>query len=134
MNRIRNSSGKNKPAKEESPKAGESVARKFIDIINIFSYFDKARLVHVMPYVFFLTALAIIYIGNSYYAERTIREIDKTDKEIKELRSEFVTGKSELMSNCKLTAVAASISGRGIKESTEAPRKIVVEHKSASKP
>ena len=39
----------------------------------------------------------MLYIANSYYAEHTVRDIDKTEKELKELRSEFIRGKSELM-------------------------------------
>ncbi len=81
-----------------------------------------------MPFVFFLTLLAIMYIANSYIAERTIRDIDKTERDIKELRSEFITGKSELMYRSKLSQVATAIESKGLKESTVAPKKIVVEH------
>ncbi len=111
-----------------APKAGEGVARKFINAINVFSYFDKKSIQNFMPFVFFLTLLAIMYIANSYIAERTIRDIDKTERDIKELRSEFITGKSELMYRSKLSQVATAIESKGLKESTVAPKKIVVEH------
>ena len=78
-----------------------------------------------MPYLFFMFLLALVYIGNSYYAEKTIRDIDRTEKEIRELRAEFITARSELMYRSKLTEVAAAIQVKGVKESTVAPRKII---------
>lgn len=112
---------------------GEKVALKFVNAINVFGYFDKRTVVLFMPYVFFLTGLAILYIGNSFYAEHTIREIDKTAKELKELRSEFITGKSELMYRSKLSEVAAAIAPLGLKEATVAPKKILL-HSTVAKP
>jgi len=79
-----------------------------------------------MPFVFFMTLLALIYIANSYYAERTIREIDATGKEIKELRSEFISVQSDLMMKSKQTEVLNAVSGLGLKQSLQPPKKIVV--------
>lgn len=104
-----------------------SVAVRFAGFFNVFALFDRRRVIAFMPFAFFLFLLALIYIGNSYYAEKSVREIDKVGREIKELHSEFITTKSELMSRSKLTEVARSIQVKGIRESTEAPRKIVVE-------
>ena len=130
MNKIRST-------KEEAPeqiaprkkKSDDSNARKFIRVVNVFGYFDRSALVSFMPYLFFLFLLALFYIGNSYYAEKTIRDIDKTAKDIKELRAEFITVRSDLMYRSKLTAVAVEIQSRGIKESTMAPRKILIKSK-----
>ncbi len=80
----------------------------------------------VMPYIFFLTLIGLVYIANSYYAERTIRDIDAVTKELKTLRTEYITGKSELMIISKQSEVARSVAPHGLKESVEAPRKIVV--------
>lgn len=105
---------------------GENAARKFIRFVNVFGYFDRKAVMTFMPYLFFMFLLALVYIGNSYLAEKTIRDIDRTERELKELRSEFITAKSELMSRSKLTEVAGSISAKGVKESTVAPKKILV--------
>ena len=84
---------------------------------------------HIMPFMFFLTGIAVLYIANSYVAERTIRDIDKTQKEIKEMRAEYISAKTELMVKSKQTEVAAALIPYGIKESTVAPKKIVVRNK-----
>lgn len=130
MNKIR--STKEEAPEQISPrkkKSDDSTARKFIRVVNVFGYFDRTAVVSFMPYLFFLFLLALFYIGNSYYAEKTIRDIDKTAKDIKELRAEFITVRSDLMYRSKLTAVAAEIQSRGIKESTMAPRKILIKSK-----
>lgn len=115
--------------KVKKEKKGEGAARNFIRFVNVFGYFDRKAVMSFMPFLMFLFLLAIVYIGNSYYAEKTIRDIDRTEKEIRELRSEFITARSELMYRSKLTEVAASIAPKGVKESTVAPRKIMVHTK-----
>lgn len=103
---------------------------KFISYLNSFGIFSKDMLMKVMPYIFFLTLIALVYIANSYYAERTIRDIDAVSKELKTLRTEYITGKSELMIVSKQSEVARAVAPQGIKESVEAPKKIIVQPKS----
>ncbi len=83
-------------------------------------------MLQIMPFMFFLTGLAIVYIANSYMAEKTIRDIDKTQKDIKEMRAEYISAKTELMVKSKQTEVATALAPYGIKESVVAPKKIVV--------
>ena len=114
------------PAPVKKKKKVSADGWRFIDAINIFGYFDQVGVVRIMPYVFFLTLLALIYIGNIYYAERTIRDIERTERELKELRSEYITAKSDLMYRSKFSEVAIAIAPRELKESTIAPRKLIV--------
>jgi len=90
---------------------------------------DKETLVKVLPFIFFLTLLAIVYIANSYYAEKKIREIDALNNELKELRSEYIATKSELMFKSKQSQVAKLVEPLGIKESVYPPVKIKVTKK-----
>ena len=122
-----------KPIEEKKvkpEKKAQGKGRRFIHALNVISFIDKKALMHFMPFVFFLTFLAIIYIGNSYMAENIVRKIDQTEKDLKELRSEYISGKTELMLKSKQTEVAASVAPLGLKESTVAPRKIVVRNTS----
>jgi hypothetical protein len=102
-------------------------ARKFLKAINVFGFIEKEMVAKIMPYIFFLTGTALVYIANSYYAEKTIREIDLTSKEIKELRSEYISVKSDLISKSNQSQVATLVSPAGLKESRIAPKKIVVD-------
>ncbi len=82
--------------------------------------------IKALPFIFFLFGLAMIYISNSYYAERSIREIYRVGLEIKEMRSEYISTKSDLMLMSKQSQVARTVSKMGLKESVVPPRKIVV--------
>ena len=125
MNKVKHIEEKKiKPEKKIQGKG-----RRFIHMLNVINFIDKKALMHLMPFVFFLTFLAIIYIGNSYMAENIVRKIDQTEKELKELRSEYISGKTDLMLKSKQTEVAASVALLGLKESTVAPRKIIIRSK-----
>jgi len=130
MNRIKQAEveqqGEAVAPKQKSKSVKQGAARKFINTINIFNYFERNSIIQIMPYVFFLTAWAIIYIANNFVAEKTIRDIDKTEREIKELRSEFITAKSDLMYRSKLSEVATLIESKGLKEARIAPKKILL--------
>lgn len=126
MNQVRRHQPEEAPRENPVRDAGDGIARRFVRAVNVFGYFDKNAPVAFMPYLFFLFLVALVYIGNRYYAEKTIRDIDSVQREIKELHSEFITTKSELMSRSKLTEVARVINDKGVTESTVAPRKITV--------
>jgi len=53
------------------------------------------------PFFLFLSFLAVIYIYNGHYADKTIRNINTVSKEIDELNYEFKTLKSEVMFRSK---------------------------------
>ena len=101
--------------------------RSAFDVINGNFLTNKSSLKQV-PFVLFLTIIALFYIANSYYAERKIRQINKINNELKELRSEYITSKSKLMFVSKQSEVAKTAEQMGlpIKESTSPPGKIVV--------
>lgn len=101
-------------------------ARSFIRFMNLFGVFDRNQIVKSMPFILFVTLLIIGYIANSYYAERVIREIDHTKNELKEKRAEYISTKSELVSQSKQSEVARSLEAAEVKESTEPPKKLIM--------
>lgn len=78
------------------------------------------------PYFIFLVVLAMIYISNTHTVESTIRSIDKTKVELKEVRWNFMATKSDLMYKSKQTEVAKAVEEMGLKEITSPPKKIVI--------
>ncbi|MBS4056719.1 MAG: hypothetical protein KKD74_06285 [Bacteroidetes bacterium] len=77
-------------------------------------------------YIFFLAALALIYIANSYYTESTSRNIDEVARELKELQYEYVSTKSEVMQVSKQSEVARKLKQSGMYESIEPVKKIII--------
>lgn len=88
------------------------------------SFLSKDKVVEGLPFIFFLSFLAIIYIANGYQAEKLIRRIYKTNNELKELRSEYITTKSDLMYISKQSQLARATYELGLKELTSPPKKI----------
>ena len=71
------------------------------------------------PFLVFIAFIAFVYIANNYYAEDKIREINQLRKELKEIRYEYITTKSELTNMTKQSQLARKLEKKGIKESTD---------------
>jgi hypothetical protein len=78
-------------------------------------------IVKQVPFFLFLALLAVIYIYNGHYADKTIRNINQTAKEVKELKYEYKTVKSEVMFRSKQSELAKAVEPLGLKELTIAP-------------
>ena len=85
---------------------------------------NDSILKHV-PFVLFLTALGIFYIANGYWADEKLIQVNKLDSQIKELRTEYIATKSELMFTSKQSEVALVMEKWGLKEPITPPMKIV---------
>jgi hypothetical protein len=78
-------------------------------------------IVKQLPFFLFLTVLAVLYIYNGHYADKTIRNINKTSKEVKELQYEYKTVKSEVMFRSQESELARAVEPLGLKELTTTP-------------
>jgi hypothetical protein len=87
---------------------------------------SKESATQMMPFLIFLAMLAMVYIANRHFAEKTIRGIDKLSKEVKELSWDFKTLKADLMLKSTQTEVAKQVDTLGLKEQVEPPKKIVI--------
>lgn len=80
-----------------------------------------------LPFITFLAFIAILYIANGYYADDKIREVNRISNQLKELRSEYISTKSDLMFASKQSEVAKSVEKLGLKEPVVPPTKIKVD-------
>lgn len=80
-------------------------------------------------FILFCTLLAIIMIGSSHSAERKVHEIARLNDHVRELRSEFVDMRSNLMRLKMESTISRRMAGRGIKPSEVPPTKIVIKEK-----
>ncbi len=119
----------NKYKKEKEEKVEENASTttvKGFKSLLTGSFLSKEAVIGSLPYVFFLTFLGICYIANGYQAEKVIRQLYKTNNSLKELRSEYITTKSDLMIISKQSQVATATAEMGLKELTSPPKKIVI--------
>jgi len=91
------------------------------------AFLSDDRTTQHIPFILFLALIAILYIANGYYADDKIREVNKVSNQIKELRTEFISSKSDLMFISKQSQVAAAVDTLGLKEPVVAPLKIEID-------
>jgi hypothetical protein len=79
------------------------------------------RIVRQIPFFLFLALLAIIYIYNGHYADKTMRDIAKTTNELKELQYEYKSVKGDVLRKTKQSELINVVQPLGLKELTIAP-------------
>ena len=103
--------------------------------------FNYNRIVRNVPFFLFLAVLAILYIYNGHHADKLVRKIAVTEKNIKELEYEYKTVKSDLIFRSKATELIKVVEPLGLKEPKVPPmllgdtvvRKLIDTSKNSSK-
>lgn len=121
--------------KDEAPegtstkKAGGQAARLPRALIGVLngSFLTKEAVLGNMRFILFCAGLMLAYIAYGYWTERTVRQLDKTNAELKEMRSEYLTVRSHLEQAQQQSHVAGDIQSLGLKESKTPPMRITVE-------
>ena len=113
--------------KEKKKKKGNNQAARSAQNILGGTFLTRESTAKHLPFLLFLAFIAILYIGNSYYAEKNIRKIERLQKQLKEMRYEYISLKSDVNYRSRQSEVANSLKNKGIKESTVPPTKIFVE-------
>ncbi|MCB9244898.1 MAG: hypothetical protein H6606_00580 [Flavobacteriales bacterium] len=74
-----------------------------------------------MGYLAFLTVLTIPYIYNAHRAEKKLRLKEKLSEQTEELRSEYITLKSEVIGKHKQSDITRILSDRDLHELSDPP-------------
>ena len=82
--------------------------------------FDLAKVLYLL---FFL----IIYISNQHSLEKKIREISQLEKEVEELRTDYITLNNNYMFSRKETEILKRVKDLKLKSSKLPPEKITIE-------
>ena len=83
--------------------------------------FNYNSIVKNIPFFLFLAVLAILYIYNGHHADKLVRKIAVTEKNIKELEYEYKTVKSDLIFRSKASELIKAVEPLGLKESKIPP-------------
>ena len=102
-------------------KIKESNGKPDVKISGLKRWLNYHAIVKQVPFFLFLTLLAVIYIYNGHFADKTIRNINRTADEVKELQYEYKTVKSEVMFRSKQSELIKAVEPLGLKELVEAP-------------
>ena len=77
-------------------------------------------------YLLFVGFLALVYIANAHFAERSVREIQRIQKEIKELKWQYTSIKSETMYKSLQSQIDVSLEPAGLDLEKTGPKVIQV--------
>ncbi len=80
-----------------------------------------------VPFVFFLFFLCLIYIANSNYADKQVRQIQVLEKDIKDLKWRYNSAKAEVMLSTKQSEIEKRVEPFGLRASNQRTKRIVVE-------
>ncbi|HET6225250.1 MAG TPA: FtsL-like putative cell division protein [Bacteroidia bacterium] len=115
---------------QEVPKKPEKSNKMIRSVASVVSgsFLSKETTIKNLPFIFFLSFLAICYIANGYYADDQVRKVNRLNNEIKELRTQYIVSKDSLVIKSKQTEIAKALAKQqtGIKESVVPPKKIVI--------
>ena len=106
---------------ERKPRKKKSRLMDWLDVSQWVSYEVVLR---NLPFVFFISFLGIVYIWNSHQVEKSARELNAIDKQMKELKWEYTTTKSELEYSSKMSEVGKMVVSTGLEELRVPPKKI----------
>lgn len=80
-----------------------------------------------LNFVFFIFFFILIYIANAHYAEKKVKQIQTMQKEIKELRWQYMSIKSKVMYKTKYSEVAKDVGIYGLGVTNKKPHRIIIE-------
>ncbi|MBI9034040.1 MAG: hypothetical protein JEZ03_06195 [Bacteroidales bacterium] len=101
------------------------VKRFFLSLLDG-SYLRDETFTKQLPFIIYLVTLGflLIYSRNDY--EKKAMQIIRLDKEIKELRFEFIDTRSMLMTTIQQSQIARKLKVEGVEESVVPPGKIYI--------
>lgn len=90
-------------------------------------WINYAWIVRHFGFLLFLAVLAIVYIANGHWADNTIRDINITQKQVKDMEYEYKNLKSLEMFRSRESQVTQAAAALGLKPGATPPVKLVVD-------
>ena len=105
------------------------MAKKKISIGNYFAFgsMSASLILKNFPFVMFLGFLTVIYIANAHLAEKQIRQIQTLQQDVKELKRQYNSLKSENMFNSRLAEIEEDVEGIGLTKQAGRVKRIIVD-------
>lgn len=80
------------------------------------SFFNYKWIVKNIPFFLFLSLLAVLYIYNGHMADKLVRKISRSERNIKELEYEYKSIKAEVIYRSKASELVKAVEPLGLKE------------------
>ena len=128
MNKRKQDIPEKKAKAAKKPRGRRTFARGLVNVLNG-TFLTREKVLSNMPFLLFIAGMMLSYIAYGYWTERTVRDLDRTSSELKEMRSEYITVRSHLERSERQSQVADDIGDMGLRESREPPLRITVDKK-----
>lgn len=113
---------KSKPQEEAQNPGAENSVDSTINKVSEFTFFiKKEQLNEAIPVILLLVFTTILYVSLSHFHVKSLKNEDELKKEINELRSEYISVKSNLMKKSNPSEVSKRLETEGLKELTTPP-------------
>ena len=112
--------------RKKTKSSGVSMFSFIENRFSIDSIFKNGIQLNYLPYIFFVMALGIFYIGNNHYTEKSVRKIAKIEREVQDLKADYRTLQADYMHARLQSEVAKRVKPFGLNESSIPPKKIIV--------
>lgn len=112
------------PTEEMQPVRKQKRVSKSLSQVLGGEYLSRRSVMDNLSFLVYLAVLAMLYIGNTYYAEKTFKDIEKIKTEMKEYRAQYITAKSALMNHSRLSEIEKRANVLGLRITTLPPYKI----------
>ncbi len=115
-----------RPAPSTQSTSTRSLFGRVERVFRIDTSFERGLPTRFVPYILYFTIVGMFYIGNSHYAERMIRRMDRLEREVEDMRANYTTLKASYMFESKQSQVAKRARALGLEESATPPYKLRV--------
>lgn len=89
--------------------------------LNWKKWLNYQSLVKQLPFFLFLALLAVLYIYNGHLADKTMRNINRTSREVKEMEYEYISLKGEVIFRSKESEMLKAVEPMNLKELVSSP-------------
>ena len=107
-------------------KLSQQIRSDLLDLFGLGDMLNYASVIKQALFAAFIVGIGIFHIFNSHKAVKMVREQDTLENEIKELRWEQISLKSDLMKRSMLSDIELNIQELELKRLKTPPYKIVV--------
>ncbi len=103
--------------------------KKTSSVKGVANLFQTKWINNNLFFFLYLAMLAVVYIAYGHWTDKTLRAINKTQNELKDLQYEFKTVKSEVMKNSEVNEVLKVVQPMGLNISNEVPKRLTINSK-----
>lgn len=107
--------------KEKEDKPGQGATGRVVSEVLDGSLIERNTTAKVIPFIIYLSGLALFLIFNTYYAEKRAVEFERLTNEITALRIQYVHTKSQYMYLTNRSELAQRLSQSGFIEPRKPP-------------